>query len=520
MPVTREVHAGGWCVRLDLSRQVLGLDAPRINLPGAGSPGALLPTPPLLEHSPVSAAALLLKAKQFDDGLYAAVELAAQRGAGHFVGKAALLRSLVAALPADGPAAAFVHAACILSGVSVEAPSSDQAQALAAAFLREGPATPPGFYNWEPELSAIFRQDRFLQQPLDGLAHEQVEAYRACLRLNARLTNPPAPGARSFLPSSGSHEQALIERLYGSLPVPEGFDLVAELIRRVQAGEISLRPGAESGWYDHQTWSLEPLIVPDQMPEAARLKLEASYRRHLEEVFRATLALARETHVSRICLGMAGCLDSLPPVEVSPRLSVEPLPSLFARRAASYRFVRSVLEEAFGREALAGLHRLTPEGPSQPVLADELDQIERLFDGAAATARRELGMEAAPGDEEACRRFAAWKAGLASDGDVGRDCRMMVPVFHDAGRQKMKAWACLGWRSQTVSVTYANEPAVLGVEGPKGAGTRGVVFRGENFHCAVPVVAEVYVSRVLGRDEFRRHCDQHRTREAILAKLP
>jgi len=34
-----------------------------------------------------------------------------------------------------------------------------------------------------------------------------------------------------------------------------------------------------------------------------------------------------------------------------------------------------------------------------------------------------------------------------------------------------------------------------------------------------PVFAEVYVTRVLNRDEFRRHCDRYRTREGILQHL-
>src|SRR5262245_43547766 len=99
MPVTREIQAQGWCVRLDLSRQVLGLEVPEFVLgwrPEGEQPGALLPIPPAADEGPVSAATLLLKAKQFDDGLYAAVELAAQRGAGRFAGKAVLFRSLAA----------------------------------------------------------------------------------------------------------------------------------------------------------------------------------------------------------------------------------------------------------------------------------------------------------------------------------------------------------------------------------------------------------------------------------------
>ena len=33
------------------------------------------------------------------------------------------------------------------------------------------------------------------------------------------------------------------------------------------------------------------------------------------------------------------------------------------------------------------------------------------------------------------------------------------------------------------------------------------------------LMAEVFVTRLLGRDEFRRHCDRYRTRDAILANL-
>jgi hypothetical protein len=54
---------------------------------------------------------------------------------------------------------------------------------------------------------------------------------------------------------------------------------------------------------------------------------------------------------------------------------------------------------------------------------------------------------------------------------------------------------------------------------PQPAGTPPVEFSGERHEFAVPVMAEVYVSRLLDRDEFRRHCDRHRTRDAILESL-
>ena len=134
MSSLREVQAGDWCVRLDLGRQVLRLEVPDAIVDWnsgrsktAGLP--LLPTLPMTADGPVSAATLLLKAKQFDDGLYAAVELAAQRGAGRFAGKATLLRSLAATLTTGLPetgvdAATAIHAACELCGVPVAVPET------------------------------------------------------------------------------------------------------------------------------------------------------------------------------------------------------------------------------------------------------------------------------------------------------------------------------------------------------------------------------------------------------------
>jgi hypothetical protein len=127
MTATREVHADGWCVCLDMSRQVLRLEVPEADdwhherRRSADPP--LRPVLPLDGDGPVPAATLLLKAKQFDDGLYAAVELAAQQGAGRFTDKTTLLRSLAATLAAGLPigeaAAAAIQTACELGGVPV-----------------------------------------------------------------------------------------------------------------------------------------------------------------------------------------------------------------------------------------------------------------------------------------------------------------------------------------------------------------------------------------------------------------
>jgi hypothetical protein len=115
---------------------------------------------------------------------------------------------------------------------------------------------------------------------------------------------------------------------------------------------------------------------------------------------------------------------------------------------------------------------------------------------------------------------------VAADPDVARDVRAMVPVFHDAGRGMTKAWAVLGWRVVPADVEYRQLPAVAAVEPVAHAGDGGgpgaapqVLFAGERYGFAVPVMAEVYITRVLDRDAFRRHCDRHRTRAAILRHL-
>jgi hypothetical protein len=68
------------------------------------------------------------------------------------------------------------------------------------------------------------------------------------------------------------------------------------------------------------------------------------------------------------------------------------LPTFYLRRAQAYRFVRGVLEQTFGVEALRQMHRQTAEGPVAPDLAAELAQMQALFFGAYATTCRQLGM--------------------------------------------------------------------------------------------------------------------------------
>jgi hypothetical protein len=574
--VLREERHEGGVLRLDLRRQVLSVEAHEPWSDPADEP--LAPTPPADMCGFVSAATLLFKAKQVDDGLLAAVELAAQQGVGRLPGRGpwlrAVLRRLIEAPAPDPDAVAAVAGAASVGGDPQKLPDSLQSvtERSVERFLANPlQSRPLGFYSWSDPLRAAFRQNRFLQTPLApgpaavlagvvGGEPEVRAAYLALLRLAAGLANPPGgptllgvPPApdRSILPAARSREVALVERLFPASPPPEWFDLMAELVRRVRAGKLSLRPTSDSGWYDHVTWSLAPLLDPGNTPEGGRIRPGRRYRLMLEDLFKGSLALARETHVARLMLGGIKGIDDRV-IDVYPALTVEPLPEVYRRRAAAYRFVKGVLDEALGADEVAGLRRLTPDGPTATSLADELAATERLFEGAYRVACREIGHteEPAPADlhpDDAVACFRAWAAGgTAADPDLGRDGRMMVPVFFDAGRGRVKVWAVLGWERRPLTVEYARYPRVMGwsvesetgrsetitptvrpsflgmlremIWGASPPGPR-VVFKGGWYAAAAPVFAEAYVREPMDRDAFRHHCDRHKSRRAILANL-
>ena len=413
---------------------------------------------------------------------------------------------------------------------------------------------PVGFYPWTDELKRVFRQDRMLQSPIEPAeARSVVDALKAdpaarstyvqMLRCYERLTNPYAyPDLRAllelatgpasdkpvhFLPPSRAHETDLAKRLWGDRPVPEGANLMDLLIEEVRSGRLSLAPTVASGWYDRPTWSYEALLRPEATPESSHLKLGERYRKYLVELFKGLLALTRETHVKQLEFSMAGLMAQpiqKSPISVALPFTVEPLPTHYARRADAYAFVRSVLEETFGADRVKTLRRLRADGPVEIDLATESEFMEKLFRGAAETSRAEIGAPdtGTSGEAEADRvLFHGWATGLASDPDLATDARMMVPVFYDVGRSMAKVWVFLGWTQQTLVAGVATPPRVLATkklaELPNWNGQVYFTVSGRMIYS--PVVAEVYVTEILDRVAFRRHCDAEKTRSAILSSL-
>ena len=310
----------------------------------------------------------------------------------------------------------------------------------------------------------------------------------------------------ALFPASQAQETNLIKKLYATRPIPDGFNLADEMVKRLRTGQMNLKPRPDSGWYDYQTYALEPLAIPERMPEAQRLQFDESYRKELVGLFKALLALTRETHVKQLEMPSVGSAMRLPhaePTRISPDLTVEPLPTFYSRRACSYQFVRQVLEHAFGPEALPKMHRLTATGPVNLPLASELTLMEALFQGAYLRSCDEIGLKPEPGavspnNADLDRALlAAWLESIPKDPDLGKDIRMMVPVFYDINRGKTKVWAVLGVGSKPLNVSYVHPPTVKEIRGPHGARVNPrdayLEFVNQSTHLTYIVSAEVYV---------------------------
>ena len=141
-------------------------------------------------------------------------------------------------------------------------------------------------------------------------------------------------------------------------------------------------------------------------------------------------------------------------IYVRPRLSIEPPSEFYGQRTIAYNFVRQVLVDTFGPDGLKKMRRMTPHGPVELPLEGELGQMVALFRGAHACVNRQLALPSSDVLPQlhdlsaATSTFQDWASGLDDDRDLGRDPRMMVPIFYDVERKKIKC----GWYSGGRSV--------------------------------------------------------------------
>ncbi len=512
------------------------------------------------------------KAKQFDDGLYAALDAAYYRGLDERLqSHVRLVKRLYDKVGKDSAAAPFLAAGLELAGIKVAAANGRRQAEWSRQFLADEVASKPiGFYTWNQTLSDCFRFLRFFQHefPLDQLEIPRALAgalaqdaalladYRRAVAFYAKLTNPAicfsvadlvgltaVEGGHldklaadkhithrtvALLPPSTSRETVLFEKLFPR-DLPENVNLMNELIRRIRTGQVDLKPRPDAGWYDYQVYSLETLLVPEKDAARGKLLLTWAYKKRMLEAFQALITKRRETHVRQLAgVTKKGTPRALAPERSQPRLRLEPCPGFYLRTARAYAFLTNFLEAAVGKEALSSLHGLRQDGEREQDLGHELPWMRDLFYGLYLISAEDIGLKPAltndePVDQEQCYYLAeSWLAKIFEDGDLAADTRVSVPIAADPNRQVVRLWVTLGVRLAKLDATYARPPHIKPLTGAGGWSVLEA-SRTAPAHFLIPVedFAEVALPgwKVLTRDELRDICNRGRTKEAIIAAL-
>jgi len=508
------------------------------------------------------------KAKQFDDGLYAALDQAYFSGLpDKLTSHVQLIKRMAERAPKDSPASPYLAAGLSLAGVTIEVSDPLRRNRFLTEFRNDEVLSKPiGFYTWNDNLGQLFRFMRFFQHEFQAdlaipqtlasiLAQDKQlsEDYRHAIAFYSRLTNPSLCLSLTDLPSTGPLDPAVLERLARDkhlahsgvavfppktskevvlieklfpLGLPPDIELMNELVKRIRSGKVNLRPGGDSGWYDYQVYALESLLLPEKSAEKDKLLLTKSYKKRMLEAFKALITKRRETHVRELGVGAKTASPGPPPDALSPRLRVEPIPTYYLRSARAYAFLMNFLESTVGKEGLQTLNGLKRGGVRAPDLYTELTGMRDLFYGLYLVSAEDIGLKPALADDEAvdeehCYRLASdWLPNAFADPDLAADTRVSVPIYAD--RDVTRLWATLGVRLAKLEATYARPPSLKPAHG-QSEWKMAEAHQLQNADYLIPVdeFAEIELKghRVFTREELRAICDRAKTREAILEAL-
>ena len=498
------------------------------------------------------------KAKQFDDGLFAAVDLAYYKGLKpRLESHVKLIERLFERVGRASPASPYLAAGLKIAGVEAKTDQPEQVGFWLDRFESDAKYSKPfAFYTWSDELTKVFRFLRFFQQPLPrdkssvirdlgravGSDANLLGDYKTMNAFYARLTNPldnltlvdvfehggelRSPKEIAVFPSCRSKETELFWRLFPD-GLPPGADLMREMIQAIRTGKVDLAPKADSGWYEYQVHALETFLLPEKGEEHAKLMLTKAYKKRMLEAFQALITKRRETH-SRTAKSAEPAARVAPPAEIKPRLRVEPSPSYYLRTARSYDFLLNFLLAAIGEAGLSSLHGLAEGGERSKSLLEELRWMREFFYGIHLLCAEDIGMAPAlrpdePVDRAACEAKAVeWLDNFGKDPDLQVDTRVSVPLYYDVIQHRTRLWATLGVRLAKLDVAYAKPPMIK----PKEEKAEWVEVkphqvRSVEYVIAVDDFAEVEIPGVgpLSRKEFRDVCDSQKTKPEIVEAI-
>ncbi len=480
--------------------------------------------------------------KQLDDTIYAGVEHAVQDGLAETVApKRTILTGALQHLLAQRDAArdeasSYVAAALRLGGATVEVPADLEpaiADVLRVFEARPARSKPIGFYTWSEALRGIWKQDRLLQTELEppaacalasalGADADRRARYEALVALYSRLTNPVqtslverldirgadclARGPEPFLGTSYTAEGALYAKLYPG-GIPPSADLMGDLITAIRGGTIDLAPRPEDGWYAHQTYALETLLVTDKSQERSKVAFSSRYKKRLQEAFQTIATQHRETHAKQT--GDVVVSAYVPPP--APEFTVEPMATVYVRQARSYVFLEAALDALYPG-LLDAATAVGERGADGDTVRARLHRARDLYFGFYLTSAYELGMlpvldrtgDPTPSDVERLMTAAyAWAANLTADPIAAADVRVVVPVG-SVGIDRTRYWAVVGVRTTLVSYAFIDESW----SSPLRAGLPTEQFIEYTASATPPT-----------REELRALCDAHPTVEAVKAAL-
>jgi len=556
-PLTIPFQGHDW--QINLSSAVIGLDAPML-LPDEDQK--------LMELHPSYADAFRAvrdrgqvipsvsvisgKAKQVDDGLYAALDQAYYSGYGKTLAShVELIKALYDRAGRDHVAAPFLAAGLSLAGVEVDVADNGKKQQLISEFKKADPE-PLGFYTWNPTLRRVWDFMRFFQKPFGEndevpqslaklLANDDKlrKDYKKAVQFYYKLTNPSDTANLNDLidagdsgsnrsgrpvavfPPSSSNEVRLFNRLF-PMGIPDNVDFMQEMVRRIRSGEVELKPGPDSGWYDYQTYALETLLRPEVAQEGDKLVLSKLYKERLIGAFKALLAKHRETHIRE---AEGASTAPAPPPAIAPTLRIEPCPTVYLRYARAYAFLQNFLQTTVGNEALNDLHGLKQDGRRTLSLSSELDYMTNLFYGLYLIAAQDIGMKPSllpdePVDQSKSLKLAnEWLAKAFEDPDLAVDTRIIVPV--SSGRLG-RHWATLGVRIAKLRAWFELDPQMrMATSSPSETAewTTPRDFKAAEYLIPVDEFSEVARSEPLTREDFRAICNRGKTKDAIVRML-
>ena len=558
-----EVNSSGATLRLDCPDIKVDRN-PEFDLLYPSYTDALNAFPKYSDHFLPSANLIDGAAKQFDDGLYAAIDVALYTGAlKQQISPRDWVRRVAQKLPPKSEAKAFLAAALELAGSKITI--DDSLHALKVDYIKqfkhdELSSKPIGFYTWNADLEWIWRFSKFLQtkftdtkipnQIVKVLRSDQElsDTYQQLCRHADQMTNPAVclnlsqwnleeslgdraayygvdEDAVAVFPASKSKESTLFARLFSN-GIPENGNLMSALIERILSGNVDLAPGAQAGWYDHQVYALETLLIPANGHENDKLLLTARYKKRLLEASKSMITKRRETHARQMEGKEASAMVTFAG-SIQPRLRVEPSATYFLRTARAYRFVLNFLESALHPDDLQNLVGLREHGDRGQPLGEELLEIQKRFYGLYLVVCDDIGMvpQFAPQenvDQEDCYQTACqWLEQIKENPDLAKDTRVSIPVAYDLEKSRTRMWSTLGVRLAQFNVNYVTPPQVRILGEKSWQKVELHECKDKRYIIAVDEWAELDCAgrRSFTRAQFRKLCDKYQTRDAIIAAV-